>query len=362
MKIIQILPELNEGGVERGVMDFNKEFVKLGYTSIVVSKKGKLSPQIHKDGGQHIELDVCSKNIFTLPYRILKLRQLIKSLSPDIIHARSRLPAWMVYFANKGLEFNFVTTIHGLNSIKKYSKIMTMGDRVIAVGDAVKQHVVKGYSLNPDEINVINRGVDIDEFNPENINTVFLEEFKNKHNLKNRYVISSIGRVTWLKDYETFIKAISKVKATIPNVTGLIVGGVRQDKQDYLNSLKDLTKKYQVEDNIIFAGSQSNIAEVYYLSNIVVNASLKMGNIGRTIVESLAMNTPVIATSYEGLTNIIEDGVNGYLIKTKDTQDLTEKILLARQTKFLSVRKSLNPDYTLNVMLQKTVKIYKELL
>ncbi len=360
MKVLQLLPELNEGGVERGTAELSREFVKQGLTSIVISKGGKLVEQIEKEGGQHICLDVCSKNPFTLPYRIFKLRQQLRALAPDVVHARSRIPAWMTYFANRALGIPFVTTVHGLNSVSRYSEIMTKGDRVITVSEVVRDYVLKHYSVAEGKIRVIQRGVDTQFFNPEHVDSHFIEQFKAQYDLNNKFIVSSVGRITWLKDFETFIKAIAIAKEKIPNITALIVGGIREDKQDYFNSLKDLARKHGVEQQIIFTGSQSKVAEVYALSDLTVNASLKMGNIGRTVVESLAMNTPTIATTYEGLTNLVEDGVNGYLIKTQDPDDLANKIVAVSQGRFKQIRETLNPDYTLDTMVRQTLAVYRE--
>jgi glycosyltransferase involved in cell wall biosynthesis len=353
---------LNEGGVERGVVELNRELVKQGVESLVVSAGGKQAEQIGRDGGRHVCYDVASKNPLTAPLRILQLRNLIKELKPDILHARSRVPAWLTYLANKKLNIPFVTTVHGLNSVNRYSEIMTSGDRVIVVGDPVRDHIVNNYKIDPDKIRVIQRGVDLASFDPENVNTEFIKRFKQQFALNGKYIVASVGRVTWLKDYETFIEAISLLKDRIPNVVGLIVGGTRVDKQNYLLELKKLAEQLGIEDRVVFTGSQTHIAEVYSLSDVLVNASLKMGNIGRTIVEAFAMDIPVIATTYEGLVDLVEDGVNGYLIKTKDPLDLADKIYKVHLGDFSGIRNHLNSEYTLTTMVRKTVETYRELL
>lgn len=302
------------------------------------------------------------KNIFTLPSRVNKLRKILKDINPDILHARSRVPAWIAYLANKRLGINFVTTVHGLNSINKYSKIMTLGDKVICVSEVVKDYIVKNYNLNSEKFHVIQRGVDLNKFNPNNIDLNFIKEFKDLHNLDDKYIVNSVGRITWLKDYETFIKSIALSKNDIPNIVGLIVGGAREDKSDYLDSLKKLAKDLNVEKNIIFTGSQSKIAEIYFLSDIVINISLKMGNIGRTIVESLALNTPVIVTSYEGLNNIIVDKVNGAVINVKDELELSKKILELKNNKLNSVIDTIPKEFTLETMVNETINIYKKVI
>ena len=257
MRILQLLPELNEGGVERGVVELNREFVKKEIESFVISKGGKLENQINLDGGTFIKFDVCSKNIFTAFRRVNALKKILKEIKPDIIHVRSRVPAWLVYFANKSLKIKVVSTVHGFNSVGFYSSIMQKADAVICVSNSIKEYIQKHYQTNESKITVIPRGIDLELFNPKNIDETFIENFKKEFNLNDKFIVSSVGRVTQLKDYETFIKAIMLVKKEIPNIVGLIVGGVRSDKEDYLNSLKSLIKELNLEENIIFTGRVS---------------------------------------------------------------------------------------------------------
>jgi len=362
MKVVQLLPELNEGGVERGVVELNREFVKKGIESIVISAGGKLADQINIDGGRHICFDVCRKNPFNVFFRIYKLKKLLQKLNPDIVHARSRLPAWMAYLATRSQNYAFITTVHGLNSVGRYSEIMTKGVRVITVSEVVKNYVLTNYKLDEKKVRVIQRGVDTDLFSSEKVDEVFMQNFQRKYDLQGKYIVSSIGRITWLKDFETFIRAIARVKGEIPNIVGLIVGGARDDKQEYLESLKRLARDHGVENRIIFTGSQSNIVEIYAMSDLTVNASLKMGNIGRTVTESLAMGKPVLATSYEGLTDLVVNGRNGYLIETQDPRDVADKILLTQSANFDDIKSTLNPEYTLTTMVSRTLDVYNEVI
>ncbi|MDD5359045.1 MAG: glycosyltransferase family 4 protein [Sulfurovaceae bacterium] len=362
MKIVQLLPELNEGGVERGTVELNREFVKLGHESVVISNGGKQVEAINLDGGKYIKFDIASKNPFTAISRVYGLRKLLKELNPDVIHARSRVPAWLTYLANKTLHIPFVTTVHGLNSVNKYSQIMTKGDKVICVSEVVRDYIIKNYNVDKRKITVIQRGVDTDLFNSSNVDFDFIHKFKKQFNLDGKFIVSSIGRITWLKDYETFIKSIAIAKKDIPNIVGLIVGGYRDDKKEYFESLKELAIKENVENNIIFTGSISKIAEIYYLSDILVNASLKMGNVGRTVSESLAMGTPVIATTFEGLNNIIKDGINGYVIENKNIDDLSSKIIKLFKNMPSNIQDTLPTDFTLKAMTQSTISVYENLL
>ena len=356
MKVVQLLPELNEGGVERGVVELSRELVKRGIKSYVISNGGKLAKVIEKDGANHIKFDVCSKNPLTAPLRIKRLKKIFGEIKPDIIHARSRVPAWLSFFAKD--DTPFVTTVHGFNSVNFYSSIMTKGDRVICVSNPIKEYILKHYKVDKSKIRVIHRGVDLKQFSKESLDNNFTKEFKKKYNLEGRFVISSVGRITPLKDYETFIKAINEVKKIKENVVGLIVGGVREDKKEYLNKLKNLTKELNLQHHIIFTGSISKIAEIYALSDVVVSSSKKPESFGRSIVEAMALDTPVIATAHGGALDICKDGY-GELFKIGDFKQLSSKIMKLENRDLRSYAKS---SFSLEKMVEKTVMVYEEFL
>jgi glycosyltransferase involved in cell wall biosynthesis len=361
MRIVQLLPELNEGGVERGVVELNREYVKLGIESYVISAGGKLENQINLDGGTFIKFDVCSKNIFTAFSRINRLKKILKDLNPNIIHVRSRVPAWLVYFANKSLKIKVVSTVHGFNSVGFYSSIMQKADAVICVSNSIKEYIQKHYQTPESKITVIPRGIDLELFNPKNIDDIFIENFKKEFNLENKFIVSSVGRVTQLKDYETFIKAILIVKNELPNIVGLIVGGVRSDKEDYLNSLKKLIKELDLEDNIIFTGSQSRIEQIYALSDVVISSSKKPESFGRAVAEAICMNKPVIATNHGGVKDIIIENENGFFFEVGEDKELAKNILKSRNLKFNGYN-YIYSNFSLENMLNKTIEVYKRLV
>jgi glycosyltransferase involved in cell wall biosynthesis len=388
MKIVQLLPELNEGGVERGVVDLNKELVKRDHQSIVISNGGKLAEQIDQDGGKHITFDICSKNIFTFIPRVYKLRKILKELNPDIIHARSRVPAWIAHFANKSLNIPFVTTVHGFNSVGPYSEVMTFGDSIICVSTAIKEYIQSNYQTNPAKITVIPRGIDLVKFNPQNLDASFIDEFKKQYNLEDKYIVTTVGRITQLKDIETLIRAIGEVETSLPNTEdltsnpgtelssenpgtevstsakkdtiALIVGGVREDKQDYYQSLKNLAKELNIEDKIIFTGSQSKVAEIYSISDVVVSSSKKPETFGRSAAEALAMNIPVIATNHGGILDIVKQYKTGWLFEVGDFEQLAQNIEKSKYTKLSNLREFVEKRFTLDNMVDMTLNVYKK--
>jgi glycosyltransferase involved in cell wall biosynthesis len=175
-------------------------------------------------------------------------------------------------------------------------------------------------------------------------------------------VILSVGRVSRLKDFESFIDAISIVRKSIPEVMGLIVGGVEPDKQRFFEELKEKSERLGLKDHIVFAGSHSRMPEIYSLADILVNASLYMSNVGRTVAEGLAMNTPVLATTEKGLRNLVVDGSNGFIINTRDPEDLAAKAIKALTLPREGIRESVPEEYTLSQMAEKTLSVYRDLL
>lgn len=357
MKIVQLLPELNEGGVERGVVELGRELAKKGFTSVVISSGGKLVSQLENEGSLHIEFDVCSKNPLNIPFRVHGLKKILKELKPDVLHVRSRVPAWLVHFANKSLKIPVVSTVHGFNSVSFYSEIMTKADSVICVSGAIKEYIQKHYNTPSEKITIIPRGIDLEKFNPENLDNLFIKKFKEEFSLEGKFVVSTVGRITQLKDLETFIRAISILQKEDKKVIGVVVGGVRDDKKEYFNTLKALIKALHVE--VIFARSQSKVAEVYALSDVIVSSSKKPESFGRSVAEALALNTPVIATNHGGVLDIIQNNKNGYLFEIGDFNELAKKIKLATKLKFDGFS-YIKENFSLEQMVKKTVEVYKK--
>lgn len=369
MHIVQILPELNQGGVERGTVEFSRELVLRGHQSTVISAGGQQVEQIEKDGGRHITLDVCSKNPLTFPVRVRALRQTLQSFSrqseagnPLILHARSRVPAWLCWFANKKLNIPFVTTVHGFNSVSRYSEIMTRGDRVICVSNPIKSFIQEKYGTPENKITVVHRGIDPGEFDPEQLDREWMESFRIEHRLDGCFVASSIGRITELKDYETFIRAVKAASTELPSIRGLIVGGVRHDKQAYFERLMALVAELHAEEQIIFAGSQNRMPEIYALSDVLVSCSKKPESFGRTLIEAMAMGTPVIATAHGGALDIVENGTNGFLFRPGDADALAGHIGQIGSIDRTPLRAYAVEHFSQQQMVESTIAVYRELL
>lgn len=368
MHVVQILPELNQGGVERGAVELNRELVKRGHRSTVISAGGSQSAQIEQDGGQHRTLDVCSKNPLSFPFRVFVLRRTLQNLmrestsegkpSAMLLHARSRVPAWLCCFANKKLKIPFVTTVHGFNSVSRYSKIMTQGDAVICVSHPVKEYIQKNYGAPEEKITVIHRGIEPSEFDPKKLDCAWMDSFKTQYRLDGKFIVTAVGRITELKDYETFIRAVANCADKIPNLCGLLVGSIRHDKQAYYQRLQRLVKELHVEERILFAGSHSQMPEIYALSHILISCSKKPESFGRTLIEAMAMNAPVIATRHGGALDIITEGENGLLFSPGDADELAAAICKQKGIRRTDLRKEILKRFTLEQMVEQTIQVY----
>ncbi|MGG7073157.1 glycosyltransferase family 4 protein [Campylobacter sp. 9BO] len=359
MKVVQLLPELNEGGVERGVVELTGKLKNFNTISVVISNGGKLVDELLKNGIRHIKIDVSNKNLLTFLPRVLKLRAILKELKPDIVHVRSRFPAWLLKFAKIGLNFKVVSTIHGLNSPNFYSKIMTDAAHIICVSNAAKEHIQKHFNTNDSKISVIFRGVDTSSFNPNILPSK--DELRTEFNLKDELVISCVGRISQSKNIATLIKAVEILRQKETKISLLIAGGVHAKKQKHFKELKELCKKLNIDENVKFLGSISEVAKIYKLSDVVVSLSIKPESFGRSIAEAIAINTPVVASNHGGVKDIIIEGKNGYFFEPLNASELAEKILLAKELKFDGFNYIID-KFSLDKMCKENIKIYKELI
>ncbi len=361
MRVVQLLPEVNEGGVERGTVDLSRELVRQGVESIIISAGGKLAAAIEADGGKHLSFDIAGKNPFSAAPRIIGLRRLLDGLQPDLIHARSRVPAWLAWFANRPNPRPFVTTVHGFNSVNAYSRVMTYGDRVICVSGAIRDFVRQHYRVPEEKLVVIPRGIDLAAFDPERLDRAFMAEFADRYGLAGKFVVASVGRITQLKDYETFIAALVAARRSRPELVGLIVGGVREDKRDYFARLKRLVAAAGATGYIHFTGSQRRVAEIYALSDVVVCGSNKPESFGRAAAEALAMNVPVVASAHGGILDIVRPGETGALFPPGDQEALTAALLALDRSRLKPLRPFVAEHFTLEKMAAATLAEYRQL-
>ena len=247
--VLQILPELDCGGVERGTLEVAAELTRRNHRSIVVSGPGRLVSQLVAEGSEHINLPVGKKSL--LSARLIPvLRKLFKEQQIDVIHARSRLPAWLAYLAWKKLDPEnrpaFITTVHGPYSVNRYSKIMTAGERVIAISEYIKNYILDNYpDVNENKIEIIHRGINKDKY-PHDYkpSDEWLAKWIKQHpELTNKFIITLPARITRWKGHNDFVEIITKAKRSGMDVHGLIAGGTDPGKERYLQELESLVAK-----------------------------------------------------------------------------------------------------------------------
>ena len=316
LKVLQLLPALDSGGVERGTLEIARALVAAGHESAVLSKGGRLVEQLQREGSRHITLDLGRKSPTTfLQYRAL--RRLFEAERFDIVHARSRLPAWVAWLAWRGMPADtrphFVTTVHGMHSVSRYSAIMCAGERVIAVSDTVRDYIRTNYPsarwphLTDDRITVIPRGIDPAEF-PRDYrpSDEWLARFHAEFpQIGQRKVLTLPGRLTRLKGHHDFISLVGKLVAEGQDVVGLVVGGEDPKRPGYAKEIRERVQAEGLSERIVFTGHRTDVREIYAVSDCVLSLSSTPESFGRTVLEPLAMGRPVVGYAHGGVAEIL---------------------------------------------------------
>lgn len=371
--VLQVLPELEMGGVELGTLEIASELQKKGIKNFVASQGGRLVYDLDKLKVKHLTLPLKSKNIFTMLKNANKLSEFIKENGINIVHARSRAPAWSAYWAAKKTGVKFMTTFHGtyglgLKGIKKfYNRVMVYGELVIAISEHIKKHMLANYKIIEDKIRLVHRCVDIEKFNPEAISPERMINKIKEYNIPDdKPVILLVGRVTRWKGQHLLVEALSKLKTK--NYYCLIAGD-EQGRVNYVNEIKQLAEKHHLEDRIGFYGKVLDAPALMMVSNIILSTAIEPEAFGRISVEGQAMGKIVIASNIGGSLETIEDCKTGKLFASNDAQSLAEALdwalkLTAKEKEKISAAaiKNVRNNFTKQIMCDKTVDVYYELL
>lgn len=364
LTVVQVVPWLESGGVEKGTLEIAEALVRYGHRSIVISAHGSMVKELERKGSQHINWDIGKKSLLTLRF-VPKLRRMLYQRRVDILHVRSRLPAWIGYLAWRGMNSvcrpRFVTTVHGLYSVKHYSSIMTYGERVIAVSDTARNYITHNYpNVDPHRIQVIHRGVDQQRFFPtfQPDETWLRLWYEHYPQLRDKRVITLPGRLTRLKGHHSFIKLIGALNKRGLNIQGLIVGGEDPKHQDYFEELHLMIKDQGLERAITWTGHREDLREILSVSDVVLSLSTRPESFGRTVLESLSLGTPVVAYAHGGVAEILRRIYPEGCVPMDDFESLLNRVALFLE-RALPVPRS--HPYTLDSMLNMTLKIYREL-
>ncbi len=358
MNILQILPELKVGGVERGVIDLARYLVEQGHKAVVVSGGGRLVKDLDMIGARHYTLPVGAKNPVTMIKMIPQLVSIIKNENIDIVHARSRVPAWIAYAASWFAHTKFVTTAHGYYRNRFTSRVMGWGRAVIVASNVIARHMIDDFGVPFEKIKLIPRGVDLSQFK-------FIPP---EEKPQGEFTIGMIARLTPIKGHIYFIKALSMVARVIPKLRVLIIGDSSRGKTKYKEELELLVRRLGLSRTVEFTGVVHDIPGALSKMNLLVLPSTAPEAFGRVIIEAQACGVPVIAAKVGGIVDIIEDGVNGMLVPPEDHKALEEAILKIAKDKTgaakmaLKAREVVEEKYSLRKMAEGTVSLYKKIM
>lgn len=352
--------------MERGTLEIALALVSAGHESAVLSGGGRLVGRLRQQKSEHHAWDLGSKNPLTLRH-VRPLRKWLTRQRFDIVHLRSRMPAWIVWLAWRGMDPltrpRLVSTVHGLHSVSRYSEIVTIGERVIVVSEAVRNYVLDNYPrCPPQKLQLIYRGIDPQEFPrdhrpPEEWLKQWHRDFPQ---LLDKHVITLAGRLTRLKGHHDFLAVIRQLRDSGENVHGLIVGGEDPKRQSYAQELYDKVNAEQLAPLITFCGHRSDLRDIYAVSDAVVSLSQQPESFGRTVLEPLAEGVPVVGYAHGGVAEILSALFPSGSVPLGNTDAAC--IALRQILHGDSSEPGENTHFLLAKMCENTLSLYTELL
>lgn len=371
--ILQVLPELETGGVETGTIEIACELQKRGIKNFVASQGGRMVHELEKAGIPHLTLPLKSKNIFTMRHNAEKLAQYIKENGINIVHARSRAPAWSAYWAAKAANVHYMTTFHGTYGLgpcgikKLYNRVMTYGEKIIAISNHIKNHILQNYKADEKNIRLIHRCADIEKFAPAAVTPErMINKIKEYHIAEDKPVLLLPGRITHWKGQRLLLEALHLMKN---KDYYCIITGDAQGRDKYLNSLKELARKYKLENRVGFFGRYSDVPALMMVSDVILSTAIEPEAFGRISVEGQAMGKIVVASDIGGSLDTIQDGITGKFFKSGDSQSLADALDWAltlndkeKQKISAAAIKNVREHFTKQIMCDKTIDVYREVV
>ncbi len=369
--VLQVLPSLVGGGVERGTVEMAAALAEAGWTALVVSSGGPMVHELTRVGGRHIELPVQTKNPFVIRHNAGRLARVIDHFGVDLVHARSRAPAWSALRAARRTGAHFVTTVHGPYSFglpfkRWYNSVMTRGDRVIAISEFIRQYIIDNYrKVDPAVIRLIHRGVNTEIFDPEKVTAARVIQLAEQWRLPDGVpVVMLPARLTRWKGHRVLLEALARMKDR--QLRCLIVGDGREG---YRRELEGLVHKLGLQSMVHLVGNCRDMAAAYKIADVVVSASTEPEAFGRVVAEAQAIGKPVIAPRHGAAPEIVEEGVTGWLVPPEDPAALAgaldEALALDTATREALANRAIariRSSFTTAKMCAATLNVYRELL
>lgn len=371
LNILQVIPQMHAGGAERTVIEVAQAIVEDGGKAIVASCGGRLVADLEAIGAHHVTLDLKTKNPVRIWTNAGRLAQLIADEKIDLIHARSRAPAWSAKWAARRAHIPFVTTYHGFYKAKGrlkrwYNSIMAQGDLVIANSDFTAAHVRAEHEIEEQRLRVIPRGVDLDLFDPAKINPDRIRAQRNRWGAgPERLAIVLPGRLTRWKGQAMMIEALARLNLDpAPLLVCLGEGG---DKLEYQAELKAAAEQAGID--LALPGHTADIAAAYLAADLVVCPSLEPEAFGRTAAEAQAMGARVIVADHGGAREVVRDGETGWRAAPGDPDAWAQAVKAAlslnaegANTLAQAARKRVRTHFSKTQLQQATLRVYRELL
>ncbi len=380
IKVLQVIPKLGYGGAETGCYDLAHFLPEKGSKSYIATSGGELLKFIDKKKVKVFRLPVHSKNPILILLNTILISLIIIFYNINIVHARSRAPAWSCFFATKITFRKFVTTFHGTynfsNKIKKfYNSIMVRSDLVIAGSNFIFSHINENYAKffleNKRKLLVIFRGINTNYFNYQKVLPIKLEKFSLEHKIdRNKFIILMPGRLTNWKGQKIFIEAIKLLneKNDVPTFEAIVLGS-DQGRNVYKKQLLGLVQQYRLGKLIKFIDKCEEMPIAYGVANLVCSCSSEPEAFGRVSVEAQSMQIPIIASDIGGSKETIVNEKTGYLFKNKDPISLADSILMIMQKDYNSLksigiegRKNVLKKFDVDKMCLTTFTEYKKLI
>lgn len=374
IRLLQIIPNMDIGGAETGCLHVADHISKQGGFSAILTSGGKLLELIDEKKIKIFRWPI-NKNIFFIIFNIFYIFLKIKLYKINIVHARSRGPAWSAYFASKLSGVKFVTTFHGTYNFKSklkkiYNSIMVKSDYVIAGSNFILNHIHFNYKIKA-RSSVVKRGIDEKYFSKKNVSNEEVEKLRNSINIKKeKFIILLPGRLTYWKGQKLFIESLNILNQQnlLENTQAIIIGG-HQGRFKFKEELIEMIKNYKLENKLMIAHGLNKMPVAYSVANLVLSCSIEPEAFGRVSVESQSMEKPVLASDIGGSLETVINNKTGWLFKNNDPKDLAEKIkmILKTEQNVLDLigrqgRKNVKENYTRELMVSRTLEIYRSLV
>ncbi|MDD3288795.1 MAG: glycosyltransferase family 4 protein [Alphaproteobacteria bacterium] len=374
LTVLQIIPNLGGGGAEQTCAEIVSGLKARGQRGIVISAGGVRADDVVRAGGEHYEYPVASKNPIIIISNAFRLARFISSNEVDIVHARSRAPAWSAWMASRMTKRKFVTTFHAAykfsNPIKKfYNRVMSRGDRVIAISEFMAKHIRDSYGIGEDKIRTIYRGIDLDSYSPLSVTESSRAALRSAWSVgaADRIVLLP-GRISPIKGHRAVIKAMVDVAKKCPDAV-LVMVGDDQGRVKYRRELDELVRASGLGDKVRIVPHCADMPAAYALSSVVVMSSVVPEGFGRVPVEAMAMGAPVVASDLGATCETVKDGVTGWLVPFDDvgawanaiTNALNMDAALRAQMSIAAIR-HVHGKFSKTNMIRDTLAVYDELI